>query len=215
MAHDLGDIAIIEMSVRLPAARDYREYWRNLCAGLESSSSITAEDSLRDRFDPAMLSHPNYVNRSALLETAELFDAGFFDMAPREAGVLDQQHRLLLEYAWECRPETFDRDVGVFIGCTASNYLLNHEDVDMPSAYSLHLATGPEFAATRPRGRWRGPGHRGRRARAPPLPGRQPARRRPDDVDAHTSLFELGFTSYSVIEANEEIQDRTAAQAAV
>ncbi|MFI6602145.1 beta-ketoacyl synthase N-terminal-like domain-containing protein [Nonomuraea sp. NPDC050536] len=180
MAHDIGDIAIIGMCVRLPGARDYREYWRNLCAGLESSSSITVEESLRDGVDPAILSHPNYVNRSALLETAELFDAGFFDMTPREADVLDPQHRLLLEYVWESfedsgyLPVTFDRDVGVFTGRTASNYkdwlLLNHEDVDMPSAYSLHLATGPEFAATRISYKLNLP--RGRRARAPPLPGR-------------------------------------------
>src|SRR5216683_6549051 len=128
MADYTSDVAVIGMSARFPQAQDYRQYWKNLCAGLECTSEIAAEDSLRDGADPEMLRHPHYVNRSAILDTAEQFDADFFGLTPREASVLDPQHRVLLECAWESledaghTPQGFDGPVGVFTGCSASSY---------------------------------------------------------------------------------------------
>ena len=65
---------------------------------------------------------PNYVAARAILPDIENFDAGFFDMTPREAALLDPQQRLLLECAQEaldasgCAQDAEARPCGVFAG---------------------------------------------------------------------------------------------------
>ena len=67
------------------------------------------------------------------LDGADLFDAAFFGFTPREAEVLDPQHRIFLECAWEaledaaCDPERQGRAgkrIGVWAGSGASAYLI-------------------------------------------------------------------------------------------
>ena len=45
--------------------------------------------------------NPQFVRKVTTLEDALLFDAGFFGLSPREAQILDPQHRIFLECAWE------------------------------------------------------------------------------------------------------------------
>ena len=65
-----------------------------------------------------------------MLEGVELFDAAFFGFSPREAAVLDPQHRIFLECAWEALetsghdPERFEGPIGVYAGAGMSGYLL-------------------------------------------------------------------------------------------
>src|SRR5581483_3270914 len=57
-----------------------------------------------------------------LRDGVESIDAGFFGLSPREAEVMDPQHRLLLEGAWEALehagydPGAYDGSIGVFAG---------------------------------------------------------------------------------------------------
>ena len=53
----------------------------------------------RGRRRPAPRSR--YVQAEGYLADVELFDAAFFGFSPREAEILDPQHRLFLECAWE------------------------------------------------------------------------------------------------------------------
>src|SRR6185436_16800506 len=59
---------------------------------------------------------------------ADLFDARFFDVSPREAEVLDPQHRLFLEACWAALedagidPARDRRPIGVFAGSSVSSY---------------------------------------------------------------------------------------------
>src|SRR5262249_5731782 len=63
------------------------------------------------------------------LSDMEMFDAGFFGFSPRDASILDPQHRHFLEVAWEALesaghpPELFDGLVGVFGGSGMHAYL--------------------------------------------------------------------------------------------
>ena len=78
------------------------------------------------------VTHPKLVRSGFVLDGADLFDAGFFGINPREAELLDPQHRIFLECAWEVLehagydPETFPGNIGVFGGATLSSYLISN-----------------------------------------------------------------------------------------
>src|SRR5436305_15167735 len=91
------EIAVIGMACRLPGAKNIYEFWQNLCAGVESISMFSAQELLSSGVDPAVLSAPNYVKASAVLQDIEMFDASFFGFTPREAEITDQQHRVFLD----------------------------------------------------------------------------------------------------------------------
>src|SRR5262249_30077240 len=62
----------------------------------------------------------------------ELFDSAFFGINPKEADILDPQHRVFLECAWHaledagCDAERFPGPVGVFAGSTWNSYLMGN-----------------------------------------------------------------------------------------
>ena len=88
-------IAIVGMAGRFPGAADVERFWENLAAGIESVTFFGREELLAAGVDPAQLDDPAYVPARAALDGAELFDAELFGYSPREAEILDPQHRLL------------------------------------------------------------------------------------------------------------------------
>ncbi len=126
----LDSIAIIGMACRFPGAKNIEEFWRNLCDGVESISSISLQDMLDAGVNPAMAHDPQRVLAASTLTDVENFDAGFFDFSPRQAELTDPQHRLFLECAWEALesagydPATTKHVIGMFAGSSLSTYLL-------------------------------------------------------------------------------------------
>jgi acyl transferase domain-containing protein/acyl carrier protein len=126
-----SEIAIVGMSCRFPGASDIEQFWRNLCGGVESLTDLSDEDLRRAAVDPGLAGHPGYVRRAAVLDGIELFDPAFFGYTPLEAKLMDPQHRLFLECAWEVfeqagyDPETYPAPIGVFTGAKTDTYLLN------------------------------------------------------------------------------------------
>src|SRR2546427_12604479 len=112
-------VAIIGMAGRFPKARDIEQFWHNLRDGVEAISFFTDEE-----LEAAGISfpknNPNYVKARGLLEEADHFDAAFFGIHPKEAEVMDPQHRVFLECAWEALEdagydsETTEGLIGVF-----------------------------------------------------------------------------------------------------
>jgi len=125
----LEGVAIIGMSGKFPGAPDLETFWANIAAGKDTITHFSrAELEARDR--ASLEFGPDYVAAHGVLEGAELFDAGFFGIPPREADFLDPQHRLFLE---TCRnaledggydPAQFSGQIGVFGGCSLNTYLL-------------------------------------------------------------------------------------------
>src|SRR5580765_3269188 len=91
------EIAVIGMAGRFPGATNLAQFWQNLCDGVESIKFFTDEELLAKGADARLLDDPNYVKAEAVLDDIELFDASFFGFTPREASLIDPQHRLFLE----------------------------------------------------------------------------------------------------------------------
>src|ERR1044072_7749972 len=132
------EIAVIGMAGRFPGAKNLEQFWQNLCDGVESINFFTDEDFLARGGDAQLLDDPNYVKVEAVLDDIEMFDASFFGYTPREASLIDPQHRLFLEHAWAALEDAgyggggSNRRTGVYAGESINSYLLsnllpNHE----------------------------------------------------------------------------------------
>ncbi|MEU0481695.1 amino acid adenylation domain-containing protein, partial [Streptosporangium sp. NPDC006013] len=155
-----GAIAVIGMACRFPGARTPEEFWRNIDEGVEAVRSFSDEEILSDGGDPALLGDPAYVKAGTVLADIDRFDAGFFDFTPREAEILDPQHRLFLECSWEALeyagydPHRYSGQIGVFAGSGRSTYLTDNllhapEIVRAVGEYQLMLSTDKDFLPTR------------------------------------------------------------------
>ena len=89
-------VAIIGMAGRFPGAINLHAFWQNLVDGVESVSHFDeAELELRS----PQAGQSNFIKARGVLDGVEMFDAGFFNMTPREAEFTDPQHRVFLECA--------------------------------------------------------------------------------------------------------------------
>ena len=155
------DIAIVGMACHLPDASGPRAYWRNLCDGVESVRTFSDEELRARGVDPAHLRRANYVRSGVVLDSLEQFDAGFFGFSPKDAAILDPQHRHFLECCWEAledaghTPEQFRGPIGVFAGSgmaayMAFNVLTNRELVESVGLFLLrHTGNDKDFLTTR------------------------------------------------------------------
>jgi len=155
------DIAVIGMAARLPGARTIAEYWRNLAAGVESVRSFTDQELLAAGVPPRRIRDPRYVKAGVVLDGLADFDAEFFGFSPKEAAIMDPQHRQFLECAWEALedaghpPQAFGGPIGVFAGCGMGGYfafhvLRNRQLLDEVGLFLLrHTGNDKDFLATR------------------------------------------------------------------
>ncbi len=126
----LTGIAIVGMAGRFPGAKDVHEFWKNLANGVESISTLKEEEL--EIGDAALWSQPNFVKARAILDDADMFDANFWGMYPREAEITDPQHRVFMECAWNALEDagydsqTYKGAVGVFAGCSMNTYFLRN-----------------------------------------------------------------------------------------
>jgi phthiocerol/phenolphthiocerol synthesis type-I polyketide synthase E len=153
-----ADIAIIGMAGRFPGAPDVDTFWRNLCHGVESVRFLTVEELERAGVEPGRLCNPGFVKASSFLDDVEWFDAPFFNIPPREAELMDPQHRIFLEVAWEALEQAgyaaeCEGSVGVYGGATINTYLLCNlmqapelESVDL---VQLNVGNSHDFLTTR------------------------------------------------------------------
>ncbi|BCA53917.1 polyketide synthase [Nitrospira sp. KM1] len=153
------DIAVIGMAGRFPGAPNVESFWTSLCGGIESVSLLSAEELSASGVDPRIAARPNYVPARAVLEGADLFDAAFFNMTPKEAESTDPQQRLLLECAWETLesagydPQRYNGAIGVYAGSSTSGYLFNLFPqrflLQSPAEMSAMLGVEKDSLATR------------------------------------------------------------------
>jgi phthiocerol/phenolphthiocerol synthesis type-I polyketide synthase E len=125
-------VAIVGMACRVPGASSIEEFWRNVEAGVETIATIPAEQLVAAGVDPALMADPRYVPRGGIVGDLDLFDAEYFGYSPRDAELLDPQHRLFLECATEALQRAgydsaqYDGLIGVYGSVGFSTYLLNN-----------------------------------------------------------------------------------------
>lgn len=126
------DIAVVGMAGRFPGATDVDELWRRVAAGEDCLIDLDAEALIAAGLPEGLVNSPTYVKRAGVIEDVEGFDHEFFEIGPRDASVMDPQHRHFLECSWEALessaivPERFDGAIGVFGGCGMNTYLINN-----------------------------------------------------------------------------------------
>ena len=156
------EVAVVGMAGRFPGADDLQAFWRNLREGVESISFFTRDELLAAGRDPAVVDRPDYVPARGELRGADELDAALFGLTPRDAEILNPQHRVFLECAWAALehagydPARVDRPVGVFAGSGINAYLSGLASVaDLVRAVGMtrlvlandkdHLASGAAY----------------------------------------------------------------------
>ena len=154
------EVAVIGMAGRFPGAADLDQLWQNLRQGRETVSTFGREELEAAGATAAELDDPNFVPARAMIEGAECFDAAFFDINPREAEILDPQHRLFLETVWHALedaavdPATYRDRIGLFGGTSISTYLLQNllprrELLARVGSFQAMLANDKDYLTTR------------------------------------------------------------------
>ncbi|MCB2312713.1 amino acid adenylation domain-containing protein [Clostridium tagluense] len=120
-----GPIAIIGMSGRFPQADSVNELWEHLSKGNDLIERVT-------RWDLSKYHSKNntYCNHGGFLKDISKFDPLFFNISGLEATYMEPQQRIFLEESWNALEDAGyagnaikEQQCGVYVGCTAGDYL--------------------------------------------------------------------------------------------
>ncbi|MCG8312768.1 MAG: acyltransferase domain-containing protein [Pseudomonadales bacterium] len=162
-------IAIVGMAGRFPGAESVDALWELLKANKSGVRMLSDDELQASGIESSVYNQPEYVRAWASFDKPEAFAAEFFGYSPKEAELLDPQHRVFLESAWHALehagydPQRYSGDIGVFAGSALNSYVINlhnnpklRETTDqvqavvsnvaglMPTRVSYHLnLTGP------------------------------------------------------------------------
>jgi acyl transferase domain-containing protein len=159
MARDTTlDIAVVGMSGRFPGASDLVEWWQAVAEGRVLTTRYHRRCLLDAGVPESLVEDPDYVPVRGHLAGADRFDHTLFRISPREAELLDPQHRLMLEVAWTGLEDAGHDPSGggpvtaVFASMTGSGYvrsMLRHGPLDPATLDDVIHGTEPDFVASR------------------------------------------------------------------
>ena len=124
-------VAIIGMAGRFPGADHIDEFWQLLKAGQSGIQFLSDQDLADASVAPETFQQPDYVRAYSGFADAHSFDAAFFGYSPREAELIDPQHRVFLECAWTALEDAgydsrqYSGSIGVYGGSALNSYLVN------------------------------------------------------------------------------------------
>jgi polyketide synthase PksL len=128
------DIAIIGLQGTYPQAQDLDEFWDNLVAGKNCVGEVPAERWDYRDYPVKVGDTVKYFKDGGFIPDIDKFDPLFFNIAPRDAALMDPQERLFMQACWsvledagytrESLQKTVNNSVGVFAGVTYNFYPL-------------------------------------------------------------------------------------------
>ncbi|MGV0585672.1 type I polyketide synthase [Mycobacteroides chelonae] len=133
-------IAIIGMSCRFPGAGSTEDLWRLLSGSERASVQIPSGRVNLGTFDHTGLNDDQLaaLNRAAVLDEVEGFDAAFFNISPREAAQMDPQQRIMLELVWTALEDArlpphslAETKTGIFAGAMRDGYTAGARATDI------------------------------------------------------------------------------------
>ncbi len=154
-----ADIAIIGLACRTPGAENVQQFWQMICSGREGIRDLTDAELDEAGVPQFEREHPSYVKRGGVLKDAYAFDAEFFGYSPREAELMDPQHRVMLETAWHAMEDAgiapaSGKRVGVYVG-VAHNHYFDRAVANQPvlrwgdAGFQTQLGADKDYAASR------------------------------------------------------------------
>ncbi len=142
-------IAVIGISGVMPQSESLHDFWMHLEQGNDLISEIP-----KDRWDweayygdPFQEANKTTVKWGGFMNDVDRFDASFFRISPREAELMDPQHRIFLETVWKCIEDAGYKasalsgtKTGLFVGVSTTDYydLLNMSGI----AVEAYTSTG-------------------------------------------------------------------------
>jgi amino acid adenylation domain-containing protein len=153
------DIAVIAMAGRFPGANTIDALWDLLREGREAISFFSSEE-LDESLSAELKNNPDYVKARGIIEGADKFDPTFFGINPVLADLMDPQHRIFMEIAWEALensgypPSKFPGTIGVFAGSGNNTYYLNNvqsntELISEVGRFQVMTANEKDYLASR------------------------------------------------------------------
>ncbi len=150
-------IAIIGMAGRFPGANSVEALWEKICEGADCLHFSTDQELKAAGIAEWQIKNPDFVRVSGYLEDAARFDAQFFGFSAHDAALLDPQHRVFLECAWQAfedagyDPAECGAGVAVFAGGSINGYRRQDFSPQLDTATLLGVIVGTErdFLATR------------------------------------------------------------------
>jgi len=155
------DIAIVGMAARLPGANNVDDFWYNLKNSIESYTEFTDEELLERGVAQSTIDNPNYQKMGRPMDNMEMFDAALFGFSPKDASIMDPQHRHFLEVSWEALehagydPRQYKGAIGVFGGSGHNAYMPYNlfTNPDLMKSLGLflarHTSNDKDFLTTR------------------------------------------------------------------
>jgi acyl transferase domain-containing protein/acyl carrier protein len=144
------EIAIIGLACRFPGgANSPDELWNLLVSGQDAISDIPPSRWDKEAYYDADPQAPGKMitKRGGFMDIPiDVFDAHFFNIAPKEAASMDPQQRILLELSWEALEyagidpgSLTGSNTGVFIGVSSIDYSSFSMSGDFNNANSYSL----------------------------------------------------------------------------
>ncbi|MDR3478494.1 MAG: beta-ketoacyl synthase N-terminal-like domain-containing protein [Gammaproteobacteria bacterium] len=129
-----GDIAIIGLSGVYPMANDINAFWDNLVHGKDCVGEVPIERWDYKDYPVKVGDEVKYFKDGGFLPDVDKFDPLFFNIAPRDAALMDPQERLFMQTCWatledagytrDALQQKVNNQVGVFAGVTYNFYPL-------------------------------------------------------------------------------------------
>ncbi|GAA2559946.1 hypothetical protein GCM10010423_72810 [Streptomyces levis] len=156
-------VAVIGLALRFPGAVTAEQFWAHLRDGVDSVRVFGERELAAAGVSPEQRRAPGHVPASGVLDGVEEFDADFFGLSPREAGLTHPAHRLFLECCHQALEEGGHAATapGVRVGVFAGSGMNLYDHQEQPAAGTpydpadpaagMQSAIGrePDFLATR------------------------------------------------------------------